>query len=236
MSSHEVARHAVNSVKALHEKDKSLKKRLLNFLYELFIIVFAISISLLLERSRERSNNDEIEKRFLIGFREDLESDIKELISDSVSIVSQGDAALYFLNNTKYNPDSLNVHFGRFYSFTRFLPNNSRFEALRGSGKLYVIHDNELLNEIMNLYQEKVPSMLLESESYWNMKSLRLIPYIEDNFKAESKASDVEKLLHTDKGINLLRQVSSTQFLVSKYHYTIEQVKKIVAMIDREFQ
>ncbi|HEV7780543.1 MAG TPA: hypothetical protein VGO58_04710 [Chitinophagaceae bacterium] len=234
MSAHEIAKHAANSYKALNEKGKSWRQRSLSFFLELIVIVFAISVSLLLERWRENVHDRQVEKEFLIGFRQDLESDIKELKGDSASYFLQGTAASYFLKNKKYRNDSINVYFGTFFAFTRFLSNNSRFEALKSSGKLHVIHNEELLNSIMELYQEKIPNLLMETGTYLDTKLQRFVPYIEDNYGMNSDSIEIERILQTKKAFNLLRAASSTQFILAKYHSIIMHEKLLIDMVDKQ--
>ena len=47
------------------------------------------------------------------------------------------------------------------------IPNVSRFEALKYSGKMNIIENKDLLDEILNLYEEKIP-VLVRTATYFN--------------------------------------------------------------------
>lgn len=84
MSESEVSKHVKQAYKIWKRPGINWKEKLTEIIIEILIIVFAVSLSLYLERWREKNHDDQIEKHFLTGVRSDLQSDIKELSADAV--------------------------------------------------------------------------------------------------------------------------------------------------------
>lgn len=79
-------------------------------------------------------------------------------------------------------PDNVsnNVHESWFYNEVGFMPNNDRFEGFKSSGKIGDIDDTELQNDILDLYQENVSSLiraqlfLLSERESWLITLLKI--------------------------------------------------------------
>jgi len=77
MSSLEVLKHARNVFSIIKGKTLKSKHKIVEVFIEIAIIVFAISLSLYLERWREEKDDHHIETRFLEGLKADLGTDLK---------------------------------------------------------------------------------------------------------------------------------------------------------------
>lgn len=138
MPEHEIAKHTKAIYKAWNEPNKKVRERVIEIFIAIAIIVFAISLSLLLERWRENQHERKVEKKFLIGLKQDLHNDVIQLRSDSASYFNLLNAWSYLrrtgINNETVNYDSLNKYGNTLTNTTDFIPNYSRFEALKSSG------------------------------------------------------------------------------------------------------
>lgn len=164
-------------------------------LTEIFIIVFAITLSLLVERWLERAHEQSIEKQFLTGLKKDLQQDLAQESEDSVSYVALRRGWTYFqrlrMYDTVYNADSIKAYQWTLLSNTTFIPNNSRFEALKSSGEIGVIENDSLQNLILNLYQNKVPELRFSSDIFSNLKNLQFVPYLLINMHPNSNRDQI---------------------------------------------
>ena len=113
------------------------------FLIEIAIIVFAVTISIWFHTVSEKRPERKAAKEYFIGLRSDLASDIKEIKSDSTTYVDQ-------IKFFKYLSVDQSTHFGMAYFKNNYLmfsnstflyPSVSRFEAFKYSGKMNLIED-----------------------------------------------------------------------------------------------
>ncbi len=72
MSEEKVIQHSKNALHHLNNKEKTLWSRIKGFLEEVFIIIVAVSITLMVHNWNDRRQEREIERNFLVGIREDL--------------------------------------------------------------------------------------------------------------------------------------------------------------------
>ena len=147
MAEHEIIKYTKRAYKVSRDGEKGWKEKTVEILVDIAIIVFAVSLSLYLHHRSELKADRALEKDFLLGLREDLRKDIRELQSDSATYVTVRNGFRYFLSLSGAprgeGPDS-----SGFYRFTLFNttdphPNSSRYEGLRSSGKLYIIEDKK---------------------------------------------------------------------------------------------
>jgi hypothetical protein len=160
MSEHEISKHAKEIYKAATNHEKKWKHRAIDILIEIGIIVFAITLSLFVERWREHLHEKKIEKEFLTGLKKDLQNDLAQLKDDSLAFILVRDGWNYFrtvgINSEALNTDSVAKYNNSLFGYSDFLPNDSRFEALKSSGQIGTIEDDSLQNLILDLYQNKI--------------------------------------------------------------------------------
>ncbi len=152
------SRKVLGIVKA---RDGGFSHKLWEIFVEILIIVFAISLSLFLERWRQRAEDRELEKKFLEGLQVDLRADLEELKPASARWASMKNAANYFLKpEIDWNSDSTTFYSrGQLFHNVYFFPNTNRYESLKSAGKLGVIENEELQNDIIDLYQTRIPDL-----------------------------------------------------------------------------
>ena len=182
MPEHDVVKHTKEIIKTLKEPRLSWKHRLVDIMVEIAIIVFAITLSLLLERWRENSHERNLEKKFLTGLRIDLQNDIEQLRSDSSAYNTVQNGWRYLrnagINNIVLAQDSLRLYASTLFSTIGFIPNDSRFQALKSSSEFNVIEDDSLQNMILDLYQNSIPTLKGSTDYITNIKSEHLVPFI----------------------------------------------------------
>ena len=127
----------------------------------------------------------------------------------------------------------------KFYNTTGLVPNISRFEALKYSGKMGIIENKELLDEIMNLYQEIMPQLLINTDYITRFKTGDFSNYLDSKLIINAIDSNrLGQILATDDIlVNYLKRIlTSIPAIQKSYINVIDQNKKIIGMIDKELE
>lgn len=129
----------------------------LDHIANLLVVILGISIAFYLEGYKEEANNRTQEKKYLQSLIEDLETDIEAL--DTLAYVNKRISnALIKVSNASsgapYPQDSLvGFMFGIQYN-PPFSPQRTAYESMKSSGKLDLISNFELRNEVVELYEQ----------------------------------------------------------------------------------
>ena len=238
MSESEVSKHIKRTYKIWKKPGINWKEKLTETIVEILIIVFAVSLSLYLERWREKQHDRQIEKDFLTGLRYDLKSDIGEMSSDANFYTTEANAFRYFYSAKNYSPDSVQVYKGTLSDFTQLTPNTNRYEALKSSGKLDVIENAALLDSIADLYQDEIPGLIeVFIKPFNEFKSRELIPFLDNHLVIDSNGNNnLEQVLKMSVARNYLAKWDYPERIAGKYHRVINASKNIINLIDKELQ
>jgi hypothetical protein len=239
MAEQEVIKHTKKVYKVWHSKEHSLWQKCKEFLLEIFIIVFAVTISIWFHNRSEQANQQENVKQFLLGLKSDLVNDVKEMQNDKQSYLLQQAAFEYIASvkmNQSLNEDSLNIHKRWIFNTTGLNPNNGRFEGFKSSGRIGLIENNELQNDIMDLYQEDIVSLLVTTNYYIDTKK-KLFEYIYQNTRRlTDSTNNLGTILATDESENICSKLKSPKQVFERYDSCINKAKKIIKEIDQEYR
>lgn len=239
MSEHEISKHTKAIYKEWRNPHHSWKHKLGEILTEILIIVFAITLSLVVERWREHANEQTIEKQFLLGLKKDLQTDLAQEAEDSAAYAALRKGWTYFqhlgIDGEIYHEDTIKAYIGTLLNNTTFLPNNSRFEALKSSGEIGVIENDSLQNLILDLYQNKIPALRLSSDIFSNFKTQQFIPHILQHMRPNSNSSQIITLFKQPVMQNYLNYSSTADQVLLLYHALMQQSRNIIQMINEEY-
>ncbi len=242
MSEHDIAKHTKEIYRAWTAPNRKWKHKLLDVLVEIFIIVFAITLSLLVERWREQLRDKKIEKQFLLGLKKDLQNDLVQLTGDSTTYVRVANGYEYFRsvvdNKQPLSQDSTRKYADVMTSSADFIPNDSRFEALKSSAELGVIEDDSLLNIILDLYQNRIRALQMGTSIFTRFQLEQMTPFLQENARINSDGVilNTEELLKTPKLQNYLLFKNSIPGILNRYHAVMGQSREIIDMINRQYQ
>ncbi|MDX2303942.1 MAG: DUF6090 family protein [Microscillaceae bacterium] len=218
---------------------KQLWGRLSKLLIEIFIIVFSISLSFGIQNWSEYQKKQADVREFLIGIKNDLKNDIKEMQEDKKSYLNQK-KAFQFITQSRPQKDSLHRDSLKYYGFSIFNqvglnPNNGRFEGFKSSGKLGDIENKELQNLILDLYQENIIQLIGNTNGYIKRK-IRLDDFIINNRKRiTDTTSNLNKILLYDEAQNICQNLVFVDEIINRYDICINKATKIITLIDREY-
>jgi hypothetical protein len=126
-------------------------------------------------------------------------------------------------------------HYNRLFNATGLVPNNGRFEGFKSSGKIGNIENVELQNNIMDLYQEDIPMVLLSSNAYGGRKR-QFQDYVYQNKKRlTDSTNNLTELLKTDQAVNFSNDLIHTGEIVDRDDTCIKKIKLIIEEIDKEY-
>jgi hypothetical protein len=137
--------------------------------------------------------------------------------------------------NEPLSTDSIEKYKRWILNMTGLIPNNGRFEGFKSSGKIGTIEDNELQNNIMDLYQEDIPSLLASTNAYTSRK-MKLFDYIAENTKRiTDTSSNLLALLKSDQGYTLCSGLTFVKEILDRYDTCINKMHTITAEINKDY-
>lgn len=241
MAEDEIRKHTKAAYKAWNDPHKSFKHKVKEVALEIVIIVFAVTLSIWLHNWSEGLKDKHEEKQFLLGLKEDLQKDTIEMASDRKSYVDVLTAFRYFRRvgvGEPLNADSLAAYNWTFFNTTQLIPNISRFEGLKGSGKLNIIENRDLLDHILDLYQEDIPYLQFLNQSFSDYKNRSIMPFISAHATLNAKDSviNMTEMLHQPEMRMLLARADGVAGNVQQYTKCIADSRKIIELIDEEIK
>ena len=238
MAEQEVIKHTKKVYKIWNSKEHSFWYKAKEIFIEIFIIAFAVSLSIWLHDKNEHNHQQKEVKEFLLGLREDLLSDINEMKDDKESYLIQGHAFKYITSvklHQTLNIDSLKKYEKWLFTTTRLNQNNGRFEGFKASGKIGDIEDKIVQNDIMDLYQENIPSLFASIDPYLRIKNEWFDFNIKNRERVTDSTTNISTILLTDEAQNLCASLSNPVEIVNRYDICINKAKTIVTKIENQY-
>lgn len=239
MADQEVIKHTKKIFKIWSSPEHSFWHKVREFFVEIFIIVFAVSLSIWLHERSEHQHQQQEVKEFLLGIREDFLSDIEEMTEDKENYLNQGKVFKYIYSVKLGQPvsaDSIYKYRNYLFNTTRLNQNSGRFDGFKASGKIGLIEDQTIQNDIMDLYQESIPSLLLSTDGYIDRKNDFFAFRIKNEKRLTDSTTNFLSLLATDEAHNLSYILAGTGEIRERYDICIEKMKQIVGKIDKNYR
>jgi hypothetical protein len=234
MAELEVAKHGKNVVNMAVNKQHGLAHRLKEIALEIAIIVFAVSISIWFHSMSEHRHEQQQVKAFLLGLKADLKRDVKNLEFVS-GAYHDADATYQYLAalDPKVAPDAekFDKEFDKADANRFFTPVTSRFDGFRTGGKLTNIEDEELLNNILTLYQYAHPA-IRSSEAGWSMNQTKLREYFDAALEQGDSREQRYRAVASVAGKRRLRKMVAYPQLYERYAETVKLSNAIIQRID----
>lgn len=229
-----VIKHTKKAHKIWSSKGLRFWIKLKEFLIEILIIVFAVTLSIWFHSWSEHNEEQKQVKVFLLGLKKDINADIR----DSKAIIDrykQSDTVYAYLSglsrDKKANPDSLKLMIPKIFNTSFLRPHLSRFNGFLSAGKIMTIEEDSLALRILNYYQETIPA-LQTSEAAWAAMQNNLTLYLVDNIKTVNATSYWE-VLTTPKAKFLTEKLISWEQLIQRYNDVIKEGATIITNIDK---
>ena len=237
MAEQEVIKHT-KKLFGIWETKNSIWHKIGEFLFEIFIIVFAITVSIYFHDRSVLKHQRHETKEFLLGLKQDLATDIEEMNQDKNSF-RQSEKAFYYITSRKLgeplNADTIRKYYGYIFNTTGLVPNSGRFEGFKSSGKMGTIENKELQNNIMDLYQENIPN-LINSTNFYTSKKLGLFDYVNMNRKRiTDSTNNLVSVLSSDPAYNISMSLTFVKEILDRYDTCINKMNTIINDIEKEY-
>ena len=237
MAELEVAEHGKKVIQLARNREHPLAHKLREIALEVLIIVFAVSISIWFHSVSEHRHEQQQVQSFLNGLKSDLARDISQL--DAIIKAYHGfDANYEYLSSldAKASPEGekFDVAFAAADSNFYFNPQISRYEGFKSSGKLTNVEDEQLLNDILALYQTVLPQ-IRTSEGGWRNRQEKLRDYFDASLNAGEERELHYQAAVTPKAKRLLRRMQSSPQLYERYGDYAALSKQIIKRIDARY-
>ena len=242
MAEDEIIKHTKAAFNALKNPETGWKHKLQEILTEIFIIVFAITISIWLHNWSDKLHDSKEEKEFLTGLKKDLQSDIENIKSGEHFYAYCLQGMKYFTIGglgEKVIKDSVDKYSSIFFSSTTFDPHSSRYEGLKGSGIFGVIENKELLNSIINLHEATILRITELNKVYWQYKE-KLENFIEGNAELSKTGSVINSdVVLVKPQMRILMSVGSSMIknnVIPAYKEGIDKCNELIKEVDKELK
>lgn len=229
----EVSKHVRKIHSVAKSKRLSIRNKITDILIEIFIIVFAVSLSIYLHGWNEHRKEQKEVKVFLANLKEDLEKDIKLFEYDKQVYLKVDSIYQKMLALTQKDLEAYDKRNGKLQFAIQGFSNkysSASYEGFKSSSKLGLIENESLKKQILLYYQNNAQT-ILEVEHTFNESSINTF----DQFMRMASKSNKATYLDPEfrMRIDFLRLLIENN--VSLYESNaINPAKKIVKMIDQE--
>lgn len=237
MAELEVIKHTKKIMATAKNKEHSLWMKIKEILLEVFIIVFAVSISIWFHNLNTEREDAHKESEFFDGVVDDLKKDIEEwkiekaFYSNQISMLNHQ----ICIGEQRGNCDTFKHDFNKDNkSVSRYTPvHNSHYEATKSSGNFSIIKNKELLLAIINYYQEAIPFIEGQKDLY-NEENTRLLNVYRDNAVFNQNNSyDFATMLKKPAVIFQLKMFKNSIYIVDHYSDIISKSEQLIEQIEK---
>ena len=243
MADQEIIKHVKSAIETSRDHNKKWPQKLREILLEIAIIVFAVSLSIWLHNWSEDRKDRQEEREFLAGLKQDLETDIREMNTDIAVYQDEAIAIHYFERvgmGEALNKDSLGAYLNRLFTTTQLAPEISRFEALKGSGRMSIIRNKELLLNITDLYAKGFPYIIQTNNFINSLRQNNLTPFLYAHLQldphAPIKGTNWQEVFQMPQMRMIVFEQESIRNNIAYYQQAIGKCRKIISQIEEELR
>jgi len=229
----EVSKHGKKIYHTIKSPKHSFGEKVKDILVEIFIIVFAVTISIWLHSWSDHNHEQKEAREFLTGLKGDLNKDI-QLLEENKNVIAGLDSNFHLilsLRDSNIATDVKNkIITEHFYFYLRVThPSIGRYEGFKSSGKIGTIEDDNLKQDILEYYQQIIPDVAY-GESYVNELQSKIL---NQDINKEDKMT-MSEFTATGKMQGLLGLgIQNFEVNLDAYNNAIKHAKKVVVEIDK---
>jgi hypothetical protein len=215
--------------KKKHEKIQ-WKNQLINFV----AIIVGIYIAFWLTNLKEEREQKALELNYLRSLAQDLQNDLTALQSNVDTLAYYNrllDDFTKRLITKNWNTDSLTAMVVSLSAHIPFFPQDNTYQSMQGSGKLDIIKDFELRQEVVELYNQHYRAVRLADELDMSQKTNLIYPYLMDQPVFSTRGFSNMSLLSETKFINLTFAASYT--IRQQYYIEKDAMEKCDKLLKR---
>ena len=236
-----IREHAKKALLGLTDKKKGWKRRLIDFFWEVFIIIVAINLTLWFHNWSDKRHDRELEKDFLIGIRDDL-SIVKRNLEHGLEVyqptLDYYDSVWIQINEYRIDKAFVDTNSGYLVNTAYFTFDNSRFENFKSSGYLRLIENDSLSMYITNLYTVTLPWDVSRDKSVFEDRQRDFVTYIGSKVRRDSSGTWIVSDLLNVPEVQFQIQLQKDILYERKRQKqgTLQVVKGMITLIDNELK
>ncbi|TCC89199.1 hypothetical protein EZ428_15985 [Pedobacter frigiditerrae] len=217
----EISKHSRKIYKTVKDPKHTFSEKAKEITIEIFIIVFAVSLSIWLHGWSEHRHEQKEANKFLKELNEDLAADIKVLEENknTATMLNNDYKFMLALKKNKTSDSLIGSHTNFSLLSTNF--NVGRYEGFKSSGKIGTIEDDKIKNKILSYYQQTIPN-LTSRVNFINAEQLRILDVDAGNLSLNDVYTTQRM---QSKYFNLQYNTNS---LIATYEEVIKQLNEII--------
>ena len=230
----EVAKHTKKIYQAVTKPGHTIVEKLKEVGVEIFIIVFAVSLSIWLHSWSDQRHEQKEVREFLTGLKEDLRKDML-LLGENKNISLRLDSNFHALSELieSHAVDTAMERTISHYLYFDLVITHAgigRYEGFKSSGRIGLIENDSLKQQILEFYEQTIPD-LVSGENYVNTLQSRIL----DSEIDKGDKTTLKDFVKSFK-IRALLQLGARNIeaRIREYDSSLKQAKKIISLIDRE--
>jgi len=228
----ELAKHTKKIYRAVKEPGHGFWEKVKEVAVEIFVIVFAVTLSIWFHNWSDHRHEQREVKEFLGGLKVDLAHDIDSLKSNIEVVAGTQSNCIFLIGLIQSHAvdtvggKTLSNHLG--VDLITSHANVGRYEGFKSSGKIGTIENDSLKQRILQYYQQTLPGVG-DIEALVNSLQIKILD-VELDKDSELSGRD---LLKSFKMQTLLKILAENLEAESRMYADAQaQAKTIVSMID----
>jgi hypothetical protein len=181
MAEEKIIKHTGDAARALLKRGVDWKKKIGEFLFEIFIIVIAVSITLWFHNWNDHLHERRLAKDFLTGIRSDLTKTADNLeldVKHYQHTLNYYDTIWAQMKENRVDKKFMDSGSGNLINMVGFAFDNSRFESFKSSGNLRLIENDSLLQNLTRMYTVTLPDREGSDRMLYEERRTQYINYI----------------------------------------------------------
>jgi len=236
-----IRKHAKHALQALTDKTKKWKDRIKDFLWEVFIILVAVNITLWFHDWSQKRHEQAQVKEFLISTRESLVQDtinIRSYINTMNNyVLVYYDSVLFQIKNNKIDAQYIDSLYSKLGFSNGININYGIYQSFSSANNLRLIENRKLSSDIISLYSA-LPDIDASIDLLFNKRSDAFEKYIAIKIGFDNKGSTkLSTIIHQPEVIYTFRMGKT--LIEDSYHlydYYVTQIDSVIKEIDQELK
>lgn len=224
----------------MRDHKKTFWEKAKEVLFEILIIVFAVTFAAFIERTRENYKEKAEAREFVLGLNNDLSNEIRQIqeTEKDMDTLRKNYTFLENLNDKMIDSIAKSKDHNHGFNIAKFNTRivNGRYDGFKSSGRIQTIENDSLRNDILKYYEEQIPAIDF-SENVFNANQVRLEDYFLNN--ASDKVQTLEgalQLLNNYKCKLLLKfTLGYSDAVLHTCDGALAQAKKMQKEINEEY-
>lgn len=222
-----------------------LRERWPEYVLEIFVIIFSITISFALDEWKDGQRKQELAQAYLKGLYREIQTDtsqLKEIIAETKQVIKQAKSLSELDPHTPPTDYKQFVSQMRFvFKRPRFIAEDATFSDLKSTGNMQVISSFPLKNSLFDYYKQYEAIGQVETAELETTNAI-VGPYLLRRFSLADKANEAPKASwaaitgEIEFQNTLLIRRSTREELLRDYEESLTLGKQILTLIKPELK